>query len=787
MNKLISFLLFIFLLSPGITISQNNQWYTFAHGVPEVANRYIYIDKNDVKWIGGYGGGLHKFAKGTWTHYNTTTSGIPNNDVRQSCYDSHKNLWIATWNKLGKFNTDSNTWFSYNVTGQQNDILSSVAVDNQDRIWVGTDGGSDPDDGLYMFNGTTWKFYNPINSPLTGKWISNLKKDRTGKIWGCHYKGLFEINDTVITNHLLIDAGITNSNASTTMIDFDSYNNKWTAVYDGGIAKFDGTNWTTYTSSNSLLPENKVWALAVDLNDNIWIGTENRGLVKFDGTNWTFFNNTNSLIDSNARVDALNVDKLGNLWIGNAYGDSSSILVYNSNGVTGVSGKVFIDWNNNSIQENGEPPVVNHLVTIMPGNLLGVTDTNGEYTCPVLNAGSYSVKPTLLNSHQTGCNPDSINFSINSDTLTLNNQNFGLLISPNVDDLAIDITALTRPRPGFNHAYNITAINAGSKSTDSVYVQLAFDSHLVLDSVSPPYISKQNDTITWYLDSISFLKSTTIHTYFRLPATVPLGTSLISKAAVKSEYFDADTTNNEALALEVTTGSFDPNDKQVTPSGTGASGDISPTTPALTYTIRFQNTGTDTAFNIIVKDTISPSLDLSTIKIISSSNAYSLEIKPGNIVHWKFDNILLPDSNIDEPGSHGYIKYAIKTKPSLPNGTEIKNQAFIYFDFNAPIATNQTLNTINSVVLSNAVLRKNIGLNVFPNPAGSMLRLELSDLNDSTAELCIFNFLGQKTYSHSFTGQWEQIDISSLCNGIYFASVSFKDGRTCGVKFTKTQ
>ncbi len=67
----------------------------------------------------------------------------------------------------------------------------------------------------------------------------------------------------------------------------------------GGLAKFDGTNWTVYNTSNSGLPDNYVSSIAIDGSGNKWIGTWHGGLAKFDGTNWTVYNTSNSGLPDN--------------------------------------------------------------------------------------------------------------------------------------------------------------------------------------------------------------------------------------------------------------------------------------------------------------------------------------------------------------------------------------------------------------------------------------------------------------------------------------------------------
>ena len=140
-------------------------------------------------------------------------------------------------------------------------------------------------------------------------------------------------------------------------------------------------------------------------------------------------------------------------------------------------------------------------------------------------------------------------------------------------------------------------------------------------------------------------------------------------------------------------GSYDPNDKRVVPTGLGPIHLTSPNDD-FEYTIRFQNVGNDTAFTVVVLDTLSEYLDVSTFKTLTTSHPYTVEIIEGNIVRWNFNNILLVDSNTNELESHGFVKFSISQKEGNENGTVIENTAGIYFDFNFPIITPTIFNTI---------------------------------------------------------------------------------------------
>lgn len=750
--------------------SQNNLWYNFPSGVPESANRYIYVDDNDVKWIGGYDYGMHKFNNGAWTTYSTS---ISDPDVRQSCFDTLGNLWIATWNKLSKYVPSTNTWTSFNVTGQSLDILYSVQVDKQNRVWVGTDGGADPDDGLYMYDGATWTFYNPTNSALTGKWITALRKDRTGQIWGGTANGIFEINNTTIITHSLQAAGFP-AGSMGTCIDMDSYNNKWVGAYNGGVGKFNGTNWTIYTPSNSPLPENKIWSIAVDQNNVVWIGTETKGLVKFDGTNWTVYNTTNSAITNN-RIDALAVDKLNNLWVAPSYG---GIVVHNAQGISGINGYVYYDKNSNGVKDATEPFLPNQVVKISNTNLYAITNSAGTYSCPVLNSGSYYAKPVKTAPYIISSAPDSIGFSISNTATNLPNKNFGIRLQPNVHDIAVDYTSLQAPRPGFAYSAYITASNIGSLRSDSIIVKLDHDPNLVLDSTSYAYQVHQGDSIVWKIDSLTLFEKKPIKVYFHLPANVALlGTNLDNYVSIRDKYTDINPGNNYGSSTELIVGAYDPNDKKAEPAGNGPTGDIPPSTQNLTYTIRFQNTGSAPAENIVIKDTLSPFVDVSSIQMISSSHAYNAKLKNGGIIWWEFNNINLPDSNQNEPASHGFIKYKVNVKPNLAAGTQIKNTGYIFFDFNPAIVTNTALNTIYN--LATGLTGHNPSGDqflVYPNPAQHMVTVLTGRKNQEELSINIYNSIGKLVYQKEHVNAEEvQIDISAFANDIYCIQLNGKN------------
>ena len=168
--------------------------------------------------------------------------------------------------------------------------------------------------------------------------------------------------------------------------------------------------------------------------------------------------------------------------------------------------------------------------------------------------------------------------------------------------------------------------------------------------------------------------------------------------------------------------------KQGYPLGYGAEHFIRPNTD-LEYLIRFQNTGTDTAFTVVLKDTIAQELDLTSIQVGTASHPFTWRIYDGNVLEFTFNNIMLPDSNVNEMESHGFVEFKISQEPDLPVGTIINNKAAIYFDYNAPIITNETYHTIGLdfiTVSTQRPLSEQTRIHVYPNPLQEFAIFEMN-------------------------------------------------------------
>lgn len=223
------------------------------------------------------------------------------------------------------------------------------------------------------------------------------------------------------------------------------------------------------------------------------------------------------------------------------------------------------------------------------------------------------------------------------------------------------------------------------------------------------------------------------------------------------------------------TGSFDPNDKTGYPTGVGATHGVIQD-QQIQYVIRFQNTGTDTAFTVVVRDTLDADMDIFSIIPGVSSHPYTFRVYGPRVMEWSFNHILLPDSNTNEPASHGFLSYTVDMLPGLPVGTKIHNTADIYFDYNTPVITNTTLHTINKIKLvlpigiEEVANAKNEGVSVFPNPAVDQVMVIVNpELIGETYVL--YDQTGKELFRGILTDKETKINLNKYQYGLYLLRI----------------
>ncbi len=448
--------------------------------------------------------------------------------------------------------------------------------------------------------------------------------------------------------------------------------------------------------------------------------------------------------------------------------------------------EAYYDLNQNKIQEIGEAFFADAGVTVDPLGIVYYTSSTDDGGVVYLEYGNYNIGYDTSLTPNWSLTTDSSSFSVSLSALnTSDTISFGLYPNKVFSEMVTTINAgLARCDQWVE--FEVHAKNIGTTFTEGT-LWFALDSNImeVMFLDTPQVI--QDDLYGWEFEGMFPGESITKQLLLKIPGAedFTLGDSLHLGSYIgftipvggvySSRYFNYD---------PIVRCSFDPNDKLVYPQRVG---DYTLFDEDLFYTIRFQNTGNDVAYDVVVLDTLDENLDPTSFSILSTSHPYFLEttIEAERYIRFAFDDIFLPDSTSNFEGSQGYVSYKISSKTGLAEETNIENTASIYFDTNPPIVTNTTKNLMVSELpmplTTEQLTQEQFHLSLFPNPTTSELQIMSKDLRQANLELMDLNgrVLLQQQFNYSL-----KLNLDTYPSGLYFIRL-IKDGYLTTKKIVK--
>ncbi|MES2543408.1 MAG: T9SS type A sorting domain-containing protein [Bacteroidota bacterium] len=408
-----------------------------------------------------------------------------------------------------------------------------------------------------------------------------------------------------------------------------------------------------------------------------------------------------------------------------------------------------------------------------------ICDTNGSYFYDV-QAGIHTITPSMENPSYFTISPTTttVDFPTQASPFL---QDYCVVANGVHPDLEIMVLPMDVARPGFDASYTLIYKNKGT-ITQSGTVNLEFDD-AVLDFVAanPATTNQSVNNLSW--DFTNLLPFETREISFSMNLNSPTETPALNSgnildytATITSPATDDTPADNTITFHQEVLNSYDPNDKTCLEGTT-----ISPAMVGeyVHYVIRFENTGTFPAQNIVVKDMIDlAKFDINTLIPIKGSHEFVTNITAGNKVEFIFENINLP---FDDANNDGFVAFKIKTKPNLVLGDTFENSANIYFDYNFPIVTNTASTTVQTLGTSDFEFAKYF--TVYPNPASGILNLA-SKNGITVNNIGIYNTLGQLVIAIPNAQSVSTIDVSKLKTGNYFIKM-ITDKGTSNAKFIK--
>ncbi|MBN8641572.1 MAG: T9SS type A sorting domain-containing protein [Flavobacteriales bacterium] len=579
--------------------------------------------------------------------------------------------------------------------------------------------------------------------------LVDFQVDRTG-LSNLSLVNLPKLRVLWVSNNQLSEIDLSGLNMSSDFVEekfFFGRNNFFSAL------DFSGTNFTTKDIiNNQLVYLNLKDSFPQDADNNFGIGN----LQVQGNPNLQFI-----CVNDEDEIEFQNVQNAVNV-----YGYTNCVVNSYCSFVPGVDhfivdGSAKLNFDNSDCDTNDLIfPLLKFSITNGTQNGTFLANQSGNYSIALL-AGEHTITPILENQSYFSVSPPSLTLNFPELTSPVT-QNFCIIPNGTHNDLEVTLLPLLPARPGFNATYKVVYKNKGN-STLSGSITFEFeDDKMDLVSSVPNSSAQVTGLLTYdYLNLQPFetreiLLTLNINSPQETPA-VTIGDQLNFSAVINPLADDETEEDNTSSLKQVVVGSYDPNDKtciEGTVVGPEMIGQY------VHYLIRFENTGTFPAENIVVKDMIDlTKFDLSTLIPTSSSHSFVTRIAADGKVEFIFENIQLP---FDDANNDGYIAFKIKTLPSLAIGDTFSNNANIYFDYNFPIETNTATTAIQ--VLGNSDFNLTDYVTLYPNPVKNELNIKVNNTISITS-INIYNSLGQLVLVS--TNPSESIDVSELKTGSY--------------------
>ncbi len=457
-----------------------------------------------------------------------------------------------------------------------------------------------------------------------------------------------------------------------------------------------------------------------------------------------------------------------------------------------ISGYVVNDPNNTCTYDATMEGIECVMVKLDPLGIFTLTDATGYYEF-IVDDGSYTVDFIGSPEVELQC-PTSGTYDVTLNTNgTISDANHFYVLRKDTDLCISKFSG--NARPGLDQFNCVQVCNFGMNTTDAVVTfthDPIFSDQTPWPVVIPAYnnayagdytYDAATNTFTWNLTDMAPGDCIKIMWFMTVPQSAQVGDILFTEAKVNPIATDLNPANN-CLAWELqVTGSYDPNDKRNFVGENQWGGAIYEDDTTMEYAIRFQNVGNDTAFTVVIRDTLDAAhLDVTSIRAFTASHDMEVQFEDNNVLIFRFENIMLVDSTTNEPGSNGWVSFDIDRKPNQPFGTEIKNQAAIYFDFNDPVITNEVLNTLTEPTSLFSPSENEIQVTVIPTVTKNKIQLNYTLENSSPLSIRLYNTEGVWLQNFDFKNQQAgehqmELDLERFSAGVYFIFIETEEGK----------
>ncbi|MBP6695648.1 MAG: T9SS type A sorting domain-containing protein, partial [Saprospiraceae bacterium] len=502
----------------------------------------------------------------------------------------------------------------------------------------------------------------------------------------------------------------------------------------------------------------------IDHKENIYILLDDKILATFDlGNTWMDITPKDAGLQS---VTDISISFDNYIYISTRGLGILRTVLPNSENARFIKVKATRDENFDCVSDTGEVKPVTGVVVSSDGRQRPL-DKNGE-AYMYYTSDSTTISLIYNRNFSEVCEKDILVKDYHPDSTII----FNVKVYQECSDLQFGLSTPLLRRC-FENKYSGYIINNGNETSENGVINITLDSFFIFKSASLEVISYIHPELILKIPDLEVGEKLYFNFTFDLSCDAEIGQEHCIRA-----FTDADNDCNQILTRKDykecrrNVGSFDPNDKAIFVDGYKDELYKSKE-DKIEYLVRFQNTGTDTAFNVRIEDVISPVFDINTLRPVAASHEFDWEIERGRKLIVFFRDILLVDSFRNEPGSNGFVKFEIKLDSTIQLGDTLENEAAIFFDFNEPVITNKVVTLYDFPDKTKDVIKHTIY--AVPNPTNGMVVIKGDFTAQQSCLIRLYDIYGKLISAETGNTSNITVDLGYVRPGFYVIEVKTKE------------
>ena len=377
----------------GLSVLEGINWFNFTTANSDIPSNHVTaIALSDTAyWIGTKNGlAAFNYATNTWTVFTSanTSNNLGSNHINDIYIDANGTLYIATEQGLTKYN--GTTWTKYTQAstslGLGSDQINAITEDASGNLLIATDYGFSTVSKSTM---SGWALYYSFNSPTMGPNMTNIFRDvyfcvDRNLTALCGNDGLMIWNGTTFSRFYSANTGLTSTNLKNLARTPDG--GVWMSMSGGGVFQSGVNGQLLLTAANSGMPANSIQDMSVGLDGAVAVATSS-GVGRYANGSWTNYTTAGAVLPSNlAYVVEAGINK--SLYVGYATVGGRGFIVIDSNGTSTTYKTTTSAIANNNVLDIKQ--LTNGTVAILTSAGMSIFDgtTFTNYTTPTLPSTS---------------------------------------------------------------------------------------------------------------------------------------------------------------------------------------------------------------------------------------------------------------------------------------------------------------------------------------------------------------------------------------------------------------